>query len=234
MIVLLAGQFAELADRYSKGVLAFALGSGAFIGFGVGLLPHQLSDTQSAFTVFLAGSLMLGKFSSIFVAVFLLLRLAFIGQMELVSGLGKIQTLSSSNALGNFGDRVSQAVGDFGQPAAHVFACVWTVFIAWCLYLFACLSAYRIGLELMTPLSSESLFNDLLAGMSIFDLWRSLLRTLVVAYALGWLAYAQSFIGGHITDASSHTSTIRYMLLGGVVILVLELMDTFLFFKAPL
>jgi hypothetical protein len=154
--------------------------------------------------------------------------------MELVSGLGKARTMNASNPLGNLGIRISQAVEDFGQPAAHVFACVWTVFIAWCLYLFACLSAYRIGLELMTPLSSESLFNDLLAGMSIFDLWRSLLRALVIAYALGWLAYAQSFIGGHLSDKSSHTSTIRYMLLGGVVILILELMDTFLFFKAPL
>ena len=231
MIGHLASQFAELSDRYSKGVLALSLGSGVFIGFGVGLLPHQLSDTQSTFTVFLAGSLMLGKFSSILVAVFLLLRLAFLGQLELVHAQSEVEGAPYQSSLAGV---MGQALQSLGQPAAHVFACVWTGFIAWCLYLFSCLAAYRLGLELMTPLSATALFEDLLAGMSIFDLWRSLLRSLVVAYALGWLAYTQSFIGSHFDGQSAQVITIRYMLVGGVLIAALEIVDTLLFFNAPL
>lgn len=231
MIGRLASQFTELADRYSKGVLALSLGSGVFVGFVVGLLPHQLSDTQSALTVFLAGSLMLGKFSSILVAVFLLLRLAFLGQLELAHVQGEGDGSGyQSNLVGVMG----QALQSLGQPAAHVFACVWTVFVAWCLYLFSCLAAYRLGLELMTPLSAEALFEGLLAGMAIFDLWRSLLRSLVVAYALGWLAYAQSFIGSHLSVQSAQVITIRYMLIGMLLIATLEIVDSILFFTATL
>ena len=199
----------SLAQRLLHGCGWFALCVGAALAaLACWLLDGPLmSQPQWAHQVL--GYFLWGRLPTLLVALFVMFRLNLHGVLHPELGQAVLQHHISPWGLG--------------------VSCVITASMCWMWLLLVASGLTVLAVEVLLGGHAKSLLSHLLTDSSAAPLWHGGLRLLVQSMGLAWVSFIElRFLGAQ--DIAPSMAFMRAMLLGGLVVVGIELADFFLFF----
>lgn len=198
-----------LAQRLLHGCGWFAL----CVGLAVAALASWLLDgplmSQPQWAHQVLGYFLWGRLPTLLVALFVMFRLNLHGVLHPELGQAVLHHHISPWGLG--------------------VACVITASMCWMWLLLVSTGLTGIAVEVFLGGHAKSLLGHLLTDSSAAPLWQGGLRLLVQSMGLAWVSYFElRFLGAQ--NIAPSIAFMRAMLLGGLVVLGIELADFLLFF----
>lgn len=188
-----------------QGLLLTAIATGLLLGWIFGQIgwPLLLGITESSGKIDWIATVLLGKLPSIILLIILILRMTFL-------------RASTANEL-----NVQPSGVDTIAAAAWVAIKVWVAHIA------AFLIALRFGLEISDIGNGSASFEAIIHDANLFDVARSLARTVTMAAICGWIFHAHEMLFNGFKSSKRMTLFLAHaMLMAGIA----ESLDTYLFF----
>ena len=188
-----------------QGLLLTAIATGLLLGWFFGQIgwPLLLGITESSGKIDWIATVLLGKLPSIILLTILILRMTFL-------------RASTANEL-----NVQPSGVDTIAAAAWVAIKVWVTHIA------AFLIALRFGLEINDIGNGSASFAAIIHDADLFDVARSLARTVMMAAICGWIFHAHEMLFNGFKSSKRMTLFLAHaMLMAGIA----ESLDTYLFF----
>ena len=188
-----------------QGLLFTAIAAGLVLGWFFGQIgwPLLLDITESSGKLDWVATVLLGKLPSVVLLTILILRMTFL----------RAPTVNDSNVETN-------ALGTIGATA-------WVTIKVWVAHIAAFLIALRFGLELNGIGNGGATFQAMIQDADLFDVIRSLIRTLLVAAICGWIFHAHEMLFNNFKGSKRMTLFLSHAaLMAGVA----ESLDTYLFF----
>lgn len=188
-----------------QGLLLTAIATGLLLGWIFGQIgwPLLLGITESSGKIDWIATVLLGKLPSIILLTILILRMTFL-------------RASTANEL-----NVQPSGVDTIAAAAWVAIKVWVAHIA------AFLIALRFGLEISDIGNGSASFEAIIHDANLFDVARSLARTVTMAAICGWIFHAHEMLFNGFKSSKRMTLFLAHaMLMAGIA----ESLDTYLFF----
>jgi hypothetical protein len=188
-----------------QGLLLTAIATGLLLGWIFGQIgwPLLLGITESSGKIDWIATVLLGKLPSIILLTILILRMTFL-------------RASTANEL-----NVQPSGVDTIAAAAWVAIKVWVAHIA------AFLIALRFGLEISDIGNGSASFEAIIHDANLFDVARSLARTVTMAAICGWIFHAHEMLFNGFKSSIRMTLFLAHaMLMAGIA----ESLDTYLFF----
>lgn len=188
-----------------QGLLLTAIATGLLLGWIFGQIgwPLLLGITESSGKIDWIATVLLGKLPSTILLIILILRMTFL-------------RASTANEL-----NVQPSGVDTIAAAAWVAIKVWVAHIA------AFLIALRFGLEISDIGNGSASFEAIIHDANLFDVARSLARTVTMAAICGWIFHAHEMLFNGFKSSKRMTLFLAHaMLMAGIA----ESLDTYLFF----
>jgi hypothetical protein len=188
-----------------QGLLFTATATGLLLGWIFGQIgwPLLLGITESSGKIDWIATVLLGKLPSIILLTILILRMTFL-------------RASTANEL-----NVQPSVVDTIAAAA------WVTIKVWVAHIVAFLIALRFGLEINDIGNGSASFAAIIHDADLFDVARSLTRTVMMAAICGWIFHAHEMLFNGFKSSKRMTLFLAHaMLMAGIA----ESLDTYLFF----
>lgn len=198
-----------LTERLLHGCGWFALCTGTVLAaLACGLLDGPLmAQPQWAHPVI--GYFLWGRMPTFLVALFVLLRLNLHGVLHPELGQAVLQ----------------QKITPWGLGVSYII----TAGVCWMWLLLVATGLTWLVAQALLGGHAQSLLSHLLTDSAAAPLWHGGLRLLVQSMALAWVSFIELRVLG-AQDIAPSIAFLRAMLLGGLVVVSIELADFFLFF----
>lgn len=186
-----------------RGSAGFCLFLGLAFGFMFGYELPLLIPGQFELMTQLVLGLVLGKSATVSVAVIMALRMAF---------------------------RFRYATIQHWHPQLliEVLASIWGMFLSYGIFIIAAVAGFALGMEVSGTVSGETALFAIEQHYSLPHLLRGLLRLLVEAVLLGWLAYSAQLLAQWLTRIKHiQLQPSPVLLLGGFIagLIMIEIVD---------
>lgn len=188
-----------------QGLLLAAIATGLLLGWFFGQIgwPLLLGITESSGKIDWIATVLLGKLPSIILLIILILRMTFL----------RASTANELNVQPSGVDTIA--------------AVAWVAIKVWVAHIAAFLIALRFGLEISDIGNGSASFEAIIHDANLFDVARSLARTVTMAAICGWIFHAHEMLFNGFKSSKRMTLFLAHaMLMAGIA----ESLDTYLFF----
>ena len=188
-----------------QGLLLTAIATGLLLGWIFGQIgwPLLLGITESSGKIDWIATVLLGKLPSIILLTILILRMTFL----------RASTANELNVQPSGVDTIA--------------AVAWVAIKVWVAHIAAFLIALRFGLEISEIGNGSASFEAIIHDANLFDVARSLARTVTMAAICGWIFHAHEMLFNGFKSSKRMTLFLAHaVLMAGIA----ESLDTYLFF----